>query len=458
MVGAFDTSGYNQERKTDPYIYQVGFGNTFASQAIPGVLPEGQNNPQNCKYDLYAEQLNGTPFTVPRASNQRTWLYRILPSVAHGGMVDTKQNPLLISDFSPLNPNVHINPHQVAWKSFKASASEKLDFIYGLRTIGGNGSAVSKDGMAFHVYAVNQSMEKTAFANVDGDLLFVPEEGRLDIQTELGSLMIGPGEIAVVQAGIKFKVAVPDGASQGAVYEVYGTHFTLPDLGPLGANGLANVRDFEHPVAGFDVEPSKWKVVYKIGGKLFETKRDHSPFDVVGWHGNYVPYKYDLSKFIIVQSANIDHLDPSVFCILVAKSKFPNINLMEFCALQQHYVTTRNTFRLPYYHRNASSEYIAFIRGGPGGYTGYTGLVPHGPPVKAWEAAVKEELDSTIANEGALITVMEPYQMLLLTDYAVSCTEYQLPPVSTWAYQPNFLKRIPEVNADLKAAGRPMIQ
>ncbi|KAH8096626.1 homogentisate 1,2-dioxygenase [Cristinia sonorae] len=454
----FDTSGYSKERKSDPYVYQVGFGNAFASQAIPGALPEGQNSPQNCKYDLYAEQLNGTPFTVPRAFNQRTWLYRILPSVAHGGMVDTKQNPLLVSDFSPLNPAVHVNPHQVSWKSFKPSETEKHDFIYGLRTLGGNGSAISRDGMAFHVYAINQSMEKTAFMNVDGDFLFVPEEGRLDIQTEMGSMMIGPGEIAVVQAGIKFKVAVPDGTAQGSIYEVYGTHYTLPELGPLGANGMANVRDFEHPVASFDTEPSEWKVVYKIGGKLFETIREYSPFDVVAWHGNYVPYKYDLYKFIIVQSSNIDHIDPSVFSVLVAKSKFPNINLMEFCAVHPFWVTTKNTFRPQYFHRNSASEFLAFIKGGSGGYLGYAGLVPHGTTVDVWEAATTEDQVPVITNQGALFTLTEPYQMILLTDYGVSCSEYAVPSVSAWNYRPNFLKRIPEINADLKAARLPPIR
>ncbi|TCD62504.1 hypothetical protein EIP91_006800 [Steccherinum ochraceum] len=456
----FDTSGYTKKRETDPYIYQVGFGNMFASQALEGVLPEGQNSPQKNKYDLYTEGINGSPFTSPRATNQRTWIYRILPSVSHDGIFETKQNPYLISDFSASNPKVHVNHTQINWSPLTIPTDEKLDFIQGLRTMGGNGTAVSREGMAFHFYTANTSMEKTAFINNDGDFLFVPDQGRLDIQTEFGRIMIAPGEIAVVQSGIKFKVDLPDGPSRGTVYEVYGGHFELPELGPLGANGMANIRDFEHPVASFDVDQTAWSVIYKIGGKLFECKQDHTPFDVVAWHGNYVPYKYDLEKFILAQFVNKDHTDPSVFCVLMVKSKFPGISFLEFCAIQPVMSTTKDTFRPPYFHRNCASEYVGFIRGGLGGLGGmfgYSGFTPHGPTAEQWEEGATEELTPKYSFPGMLGTLIEPYQMLLLTDFAVKCNEYSEYPRQPWAFQPNFLKHIGNVNAELKATGRPEI-
>ncbi|TCD69374.1 hypothetical protein EIP91_007930 [Steccherinum ochraceum] len=451
---AFDTHGYAEPRQRDPYVYQVGFGNLFASQALPGVLPEGQNTPQKSKYDLFPEAINGTPFTVPRANNQRTWFYRILPSVAHSGMVPAKQNPFLISDFSPSLPNVHVNANQVKWKSFEIPTSQKVDFIQGIRTMGGNGTAASRDGMAFHMYLANQSMEKTAFVNNDGDLLIVPEVGRLDIQTELGRLMVAPGEIAVVQAGMKFKVTLPD-----ALYEVYGAHYSLPELGPLGANGMANLRDFEYPVASFEVDQTAWKLIYKIGGQLFECNQNHTPFDVVAWHGNYVPFKYDISKFIITQNVNKDHADPSLYCILRVPSKFPGISLLEFCAISgPFYITATNTFRPPFFHRNSAAEYVHFIKGGPGGVFGYNGFTPHGPTLDTWEQGTTEEQVPKLTYDGVTLTLIEPFQNLLLTDFAVKCNEFENSSVDDWAHTPGFLKHVKSINAELKAEGRPEIK
>ncbi|THH31143.1 hypothetical protein EUX98_g3027 [Antrodiella citrinella] len=450
----FDTTGYAKTRKDDPYIYQVGFGNQFASQALPGVLPEGQNSPQNVKYGLYTEGINGTPFTAPRASNQRTWIYRILPSVSHDGVFPTKQNPYLISDFSPSNPHVHVNGTQVTWKSFQLpAATEKVDFIHGLRTLGGNGTAASREGMGYHIYTANTSMEKTAFLNNDGDFLIVPDLGRLDIQTEFGRMMVAPGEIAVVQTGIKFKmlcIAV-------GVYEVYGAHFQLPELGPLGANGMANVRDFEHPVASFDVDQTAWSVITKIGGTLFDYRQNHTPFDVVAWHGNYVPYKYDLDKFILAQAVNKDHTDPSVFCVLLVKSKYPGISFLEFCTIKEFWNTSTGTFRPPYFHRNSAAEYVSFIKGGPGGTFGYSGFTPHGPTEAQWQEGVKEELVPKKYFEDTVATLIEPYQMLLLTDFAVQCNEYEEYPRQPWTFKPNFIEHLDSVNDELKASGRAAI-
>ncbi|KAG8740910.1 hypothetical protein FRC10_003569 [Ceratobasidium sp. 414] len=273
----------------DPYQYQVGFGNKFASEAVPGVLPEGQNSPQKCAYDLYAEQLE--------------------------------------SNFFPLNPRVRFSPTQLAWRPFSLpSSSDKTDFLTGLKTLAGSGDPTLHEGLAIHIYTANTSMDKRAIVNADGDLLFVPQLGRLDIQTEFGQMMVRPGEICVVQRGVRFKVKLPDGGSRGCeslihawkpidVQEIYGSHFELPELGPLGANGLANPRDFEFPVASFELDQSPWEVVYKLGGKLFSCKQNHTPFDVVAYHGNP---RWDVAS---------------------------------------------HTYRPPYYHRNAASEFMGLIYG-----------------------------------------------------------------------------------------------
>ncbi|KAH8092495.1 homogentisate 1,2-dioxygenase [Cristinia sonorae] len=456
---SFDTSGYPKGRKDDPYIYQVGFGNMFASQALPGVLPEGQNSPQNNKYDLYAEGINGTSMTAPRASNQRTWLYRILPSLSHNGTRHTTQNPYLESDFSPSNPKVHVNHTQITWSPHTVPTDEKVNFIHGIRTMGGNGTAVSKEGMAMHIYVANEDMEKTALVNNDGDFLIVPDLGRLDIQTEFGRLMVAPGEIVVIQSGMRFRVSLPDGPSRGTIYEVFGNHFVLPELGPLGANGMAHSRDFEYPVASFDVDQTQWSIIHKTGGKLFEAKQNHTPFDVVAWHGNYIPYKYDLNKFSIVQATDKDHTDPSVYCVLMVQSKLPGISFLEFCVFHAFWTTTENTFRPPYFHRNSAAEYVGFVKGGrgPGGMFGYSGFIPHGPTEAEWQAGATEELVPKRLFEGTIGTLIEPYQMLLLTDYAITCKEYSEYSQEPYTYLPNFLKHLDNVNAELKASGRPEI-
>jgi homogentisate 1,2-dioxygenase len=242
----------------------VGFGNRFASEAVPGILPDAKNSPQKCKYDLYAEQITATSFVAPRAENQNAWLYRIRPSVAHQGFTKLPSNPDIESNFSPLNPKVHASPTQLAWHPFDfPSESLTIDFISGLKTIGGNGDPTLREGLAIHIYTANASMGNKAFCNNDGDLLILPQQGRLDLQTEFGKLMVRPGELAVIQRGIKFKVEFPDGPSRGYIQEIFGSHYELPELGPLGANGLANPRDFESPMASFDIDQSPWEIIYK---------------------------------------------------------------------------------------------------------------------------------------------------------------------------------------------------
>ncbi|KAI0073776.1 homogentisate 1,2-dioxygenase [Panus rudis PR-1116 ss-1] len=459
-------SGYvtSGDRTKDPYNYQVGFGNSFASEALPGVLPVGQNSPQKVKYDLYAEGINGSPFVAPRAVNRRTWFYRIQPSVAHDGFSTAPQNPLLESDFSASNPKVHLNPAQIAWSPFELPKdSVKVDFIDGLKTIGGSGGAVQREGVAVHIYTANTSMGKKAFVNSDGDFLIIPQIGRLDVQTEVGKMMVRPGEIVVIQSGLKFKVSLPDGASRGYVQEIFGSHFELPELGPLGANGLANIRDFEHPVASFDVDQSNWDIIYKAGGVLFKCQQDHTPFDVVAWHGNYVPYKYALEKFIVAGNVNRDHADPSTFCVLTVKSKVPGIALVDFCAIVPRWEVTTDTFRPPYFHRNTAAELIGFIYGArrepafqDGAINYRTSFSPHGVTSDQYEEAREEELVPTKLGEGSLAFLIEPSVPLLFTDFALKSNNFFAQDVGPYrSHGPLFLRNIDQVNSELKALGRP---
>lgn len=187
-----------------------------------------------------------------------------------------------------INPRVHISPTQLAWLPFDIPTSGEIDFISGLKTVAGSGESTLREGIATHVYAANASMTNKAFVNSDGEMLIVPQQGSLDIQTEFGPLFVQPGEICIIQKGVRFRVVLPDGPSRGYILEVFGTSFELPELGPLGANGLANSRDFLTPKAKYEVKKERFEIVYKLGGKFFKSTQGHSPFDVVAWHGNYV--------------------------------------------------------------------------------------------------------------------------------------------------------------------------
>ncbi|KAH9945385.1 homogentisate 1,2-dioxygenase [Epithele typhae] len=454
----------------DPYRYQVGFGNRFASEAIPGTLPYAQNNPQKVKYDLYAESLNGTPFVTPRRDNQSAWIYRIRPSVAHQGFTELPDNPDLESCFLPLNPKVHFSPTQLAWYPLDIPAdSTKVDFVAGLKTLGGNGDPTLREGLAVHIYAANESMDKKAFVNSDGDFLILPQQGRLDIQTEFGKLMVRPGELVVVQRGIKFKVGLPDGPVRGYILEVFGSHFELPDLGPLGTHGLANPRDFESPVASFDIDQSAWEVVYKVGGKLFICKQEHTPFDVVAWHGNYVPYKYAMEKFIHVGSIQRDHIDPSIFCVLTARSKTPGAPLADFLIFSGRWDIASGTFRPPYYHRNCATEMMGLIYGdyggrsdqfAPGGFSFENGFCPHGVSYDEFKKATEAELGPMRVHEGTLAFMFESSMQVTITDFGMKRTGklHEHEPKMWDDLKGQFMNHIDQVNADLKAAGLPPLE
>ncbi|TCD61924.1 hypothetical protein EIP91_007716 [Steccherinum ochraceum] len=454
-------------QKADPYIYQVGFGNSFASEAVPGALPVGQNSPQKNKYGLYAESVNGTSFVAPRAENQRTWIYRMRPSVAHDGFVPAKANPYMETSFTANNPKIHVSPTQLAWHPLEIP-KEPTDFIEGFRTIAGNGDPLLREGLAIHLYLANKSMEKKAVVNSDGDMLILPQQGRLDIQTELGNLMVRPGELVVIQRGLKFKVSLPDGPVRGYIQEIFGGHYELPELGPLGANGLANVRDFEHPVAKFDIDTnSPWEIVYKVGGKLFTCKQDHTPFDVVAWHGNYVPYKYAMEKFIGVGSITKDHIDPSIFCVLTAKSKTPGVPLADFLIFSGRWDVASGTFRPPYFHRNCASELMGLIYGEyggrsdafqPGSVSYETGFCPHGVSWDVYKAASEMDLVPMRVHEGTLAFMFESSMMFGITDFAMNSEKRHEHEPGMWNdLKNNFVEQLDQVNADLKAAGLPPV-
>ncbi|XP_046969576.1 homogentisate 1,2-dioxygenase [Vanessa cardui] len=378
--------------------YLSGFGSEFLSEdpRRPGALPAGQNSPQQCPYGLYAEQLSGSAFTAPRHDNKRSWLYRIRPSVIH--------KPFKRSDIAKYMTHkwddVGQDPNQSRWLPFDIPSAEQ-DFVAGLHTVCGAGDPRSRHGIAIHVFLCNTSMDKSAFYSSDGDLLIVPQQGILHITTEFGKMVVSPNEIAVIQLGMRFAVAV-DGPSRGYILEVFDGHFKLPDLGPIGANGLANPRDFLTPVAHYeDKDVPGFKILNKYQGAIFEAEQNHSPFDVVAWHGNYVPYKYDLSKFMVINSVSFDHCDPSIFTVLTCPSTKPGVAIADFVIFPPRWSVQENTFRPPYYHRNCMSEFMGLILGSyeakeggflPGGASLHSMMTPHGPDTTCFETASKAEL------------------------------------------------------------------
>uniref|UniRef100_A0A3P9IC29 Homogentisate 1,2-dioxygenase n=1 Tax=Oryzias latipes TaxID=8090 RepID=A0A3P9IC29_ORYLA len=335
-------------------LYMSGFGNEFSSEdpRCPGSLPEGQNNPQVCPYGLYAEQLSGSAFTCPRSTNKRSWLYRILPSVKHKPFT-----PMPCGDLTENWDEVEPDPNQLRWLPFTIlkSTEKKVDFVAGLHTICGAGNSKSRNGIGIHVFTCNTSMVDKCFNNSDGDFLIVPQQGDILITTEFGKMMVEPNEICVIQQGMRFSVDV-FGETRGYILEVYGAHFELPDLGPIGANGLANPRDFLCPVAWFEdrTVPSGYTIINKYQGKLFACQQDFSPFNVVAWHGNYTPYKYNLKHFMAVNCVAFDHADPSIFTVLTAKSTKPGVAIADFVIFPPRWGVADHTFRPPYYHRETT--------------------------------------------------------------------------------------------------------
>ncbi|WP_375337354.1 homogentisate 1,2-dioxygenase [Rhizobium lentis] len=378
--------------------YMSGFGNGFETEALPGALPIGRNSPQRCAYGLYAEQLSGSPFTAPRTTNERSWLYRIRPTVAHWKRFE-KADIDLWKTAPAREIDMPIAPHR--WDPIPLP-EERSSFIEGIRTITTAGDAGTQAGMGAHIYLVTRSMVDEYFYNADGELLFVPEQGRLRLWTEFGIIDIGPGEIAVIPRGVKLRVELLDGPARGYLCENYGGAFTLPERGPIGANCMANPRDFLTPVAAYEDRDAPSKMFVKWGGNLWVANIDHSPLDVVAWHGNYAPYKYDLRTYSPVGPILFDHADPSIFTVLTSPSETPGTANIDFVIFPERWLVAENTFRPPWYHMNVMSEFMGLIFGQydaktgggfvPGGISLHNTMLPHGPDVSAFEKASSVEL------------------------------------------------------------------
>jgi homogentisate 1,2-dioxygenase len=378
--------------------YMPGFGNDFETEALPGALPQGQNSPQKCAYGLYAEQLSGTPFTAPRGENERTWCYRIRPSVKHTG----RFRPLAGMEFWHSAP--HIVPGlqslgQFRWDPLPMPA--EATFLTGMRTMTTAGDVNTQVGMAIHAYAASRDMVDDHFYSADSELLIIPQVGRLDIFTELGRIALEPLEIAIIPRGLVFRVALPDGEARGFVCENYGQKFTLPERGPIGANCLANSRDFKTPVAAFEDSDRPTRLIVKWCGGFYATDLPHSPLDIVAWHGNYAPTKYDLRTYSPVGAILFDHPDPSIFAVLCAPSGVPGTSNVDFLIFPERWMVAEHTFRPPWYHKNIMSEFMGNIHGQydakpqgfvPGGMSLHNMMLPHGPDTEAFEKASNADL------------------------------------------------------------------
>ena len=394
--------------------YQSGFGNQHATEALAGALPHGQNSPQRVAFGLYAEQVSGSAFTAPRAENLRSWQYRLRPSAQHSPYHAISHNLLRTAPCS----ETPVSPNRLRWNPLATVADG--DFLDGLVTIATNGDARLQFGVGVHLYAASRSMTRV-FYNADGELLIVPQTGALTLKTEFGVLEISPGEIAVIPRGVKFRVEITD-AVRGYVCENYGAPLRLPELGPIGANGLANARDFLYPVAWFEDAATITEVVAKFGGKLWACEVDHSPLNVVAWHGNYAPYKYDLARFNTINTVSFDHPDPSIFTVLTSPSETAGIANIDFVIFPPRWMVAENTFRPPWFHRNSMSEYMGLIHGIydakatgflPGGGSLHNAFSAHGPDKATFDKASTAELkphkiDNTLAFMFESRYVFEP--------------------------------------------------
>jgi len=375
--------------------YLSGFGGHFESEAVKGALPKGRNSPQKPAFGLYAEQLSGTAFTMPRHENRRSWLYRMRPTADHGTFTQYQAARLFgtPAEAGPLAPN------RLRWDP-PADLPTGTDFVDGLVTMLQARTPEDLEGCALHLYRADKSMNRV-FVDADGELLIVPQQGALRLETELGRLDVERGSIALIPRGMKFRAVLKDGPARGYVAENYGMPFRLPDLGPIGSNGLANPRDFETPVAWFEDSDEPTEVVQKSLGQLWTTTLDHSPLDVVAWHGNYAPCRYDLSRFNVMNTVSFDHADPSIFTVLTSPSNVPGRANADFVIFPPRWMVAEDTFRPPWFHRNVMSEAMGLIHGAydaktegfsPGGLSLHNLMSGHGPDLDSWKAASEAEL------------------------------------------------------------------
>jgi homogentisate 1,2-dioxygenase len=376
--------------------YMSGFGGHFESEAVDGALPKGRNSPQRPAFGLYAEQLSGSAFTAPRQENRRSWLYRMRPTADHRPFNAYEGAPL----FGAPPAGAALAPNRLRWDAPADLPADK-DFVDGLVTMLNARVAEDLEGCSVHLYRAQRSMERRVFVDADGELLIIPQQGAIELWTELGRLEVGPGDIAIIPRGLKFRVRLLDGESKGYVAENYGHPFRLPELGPIGANGLANPRDFEAPVAAYEDSDETTEVVQKYLGELWTTTLDHSPLDVVAWHGNYVPFRYDLERFNVMGTVSFDHPDPSIFTVLTSPSNVPGRANADFVIFPPRWMVAEDTFRPPWFHRNVMSEAMGLIYGAydakadgfaPGGLSLHNLMSGHGPDLDSWKKASSADL------------------------------------------------------------------
>jgi homogentisate 1,2-dioxygenase len=404
----------------------AGFGNHHATEAVAGALPQGRNSPQKAAFGLYAEQFSGTAFTAPRAENRRSWLYRMRPTASHAAFTPYGRDTLIRSSpFTEVPPS----PNRLRWDPITLPATS-VDFIDGLVTYAGNGDVTTGTGCAIHLYAASTSMVNRAFVSADGELLIVPQEGRLRLVTEQGVLQVEPLQIALVPRGLRFRVELIDGPARGYVCENYGALFRLPELGPIGANGLASARDFEAPAAAFEDVERSCEIVQKFHGRLWATTLDHSPFDVVAWHGTLAPYRYDLRRFNTLGTVSFDHPDPSIFTVLTAPSDTHGTANIDFAIFPPRWMVAEDTFRPPWFHRNIMSEFMGLIEGAydakaggfaPGGASLHNSMSGHGPDRESHERAVgatltPQKIERTMAFMFETRHVLAPTRWAAETD------------------------------------------
>jgi homogentisate 1,2-dioxygenase len=407
--------------------YASGFGNQFASEALRGALPVGRNSPQQPAYGLYAEQFSGTAFTAPRAANRRSWLYRIRPAAVHGEFRALRA-PRVTSRFD----EVLTSPNRLRWDPPPLPRAP-TDFVAGLSTLAGNGSPDQQRGCGIYWYAANRSMERF-FYDADGELLIVPQQGALRLDTELGQLEVRPLQIAVVPRGLRFRVVLLEAAARGYLCENFGSAFRLPDLGPIGANGLANPRDFEVPVAWYEERRGDFELIAKFAGALWSAPIDHSPLDVVAWHGNNAPYRYDLRRFNTMGSVSFDHPDPSIFLVLQSISDTPGVDDVDFVIFPPRWLAMTDTFRPPWFHRNVASEFMGLIEGVydakaegflPGGASLHNCMSGHGPDAATHARASAADTSTPAQVTGTMAFMFETRAIIRPTRYALECPQLQ---------------------------------
>ena len=415
--------------------YQTGFANQFATEALSGALPQGRNSPQRCPYGLYAEQFSGTAFTAPRHTNRRSWLYRIRPAAVHGEFRSSNAGSFT-NRFDEAVPS----PNPFRWSPLPIPA-EPMDFIAGLRSVGGNGSPETQTGCGIHWYVANRSMTDRFFYDADGELLVVPQQGRLRVATELGLIDVEPQEIVVIPRGLRFRVELPDGVARGYLCENFGAPLRLPDLGPIGSNGLANPRDFHTPVAWYEDREGKFELVAKFAGHLWSAPIDHSPLDVVAWHGNNAPYKYDLRLFNTIGSISYDHPDPSIFLVLQSVSDTAGVDTLDFVIFPPRWLAMENTFRPPWFHRNIASEFMGLITGAydakaegfaPGGASLHNCMTGHGPDAATFARAVSADTSQPQHITDTMAFMFETRTVIRPTRFALEAPQRQRDYAQCW--------------------------